>query len=246
VTQVPVGLEEIAGRARPVALATERVLPVASALESLLPGGLRRGSVVTVGGSVGVTSLALGLVAGASQAGSWCAAAVGDPPTLGLLAAAELGIVLERFPLVVVPSPAGSQGPSGPSERGTQGPSGPSERGTQGPSGPSERGTQHSRHGFAWVVAALLDAFDVVVAWPPAAIRAADARRLAARGRERGSALIVDGRHWPEAADLRLQVAGAAWHGVGRGHGRLEARQLEVAAVGRRAAARERRARVWI
>lgn len=84
-----VSLPELAGRVRPVALAGERVLPVAAVLEPLLPdGGLRRGSVVTVGGS---RSLALALVAAASEAGSWCAAVVRES-SLGLLAAAEAGI----------------------------------------------------------------------------------------------------------------------------------------------------------
>lgn len=204
-------LQEIAGRARPVAPAEERVLPVLPTIEPLLPHGLRRGSVVTVTGSTGSTSLALALAAGASRAGSWCAAAVIEPPRLGLVAAAELGIALERFPVIVVPAHAARSKP----------------------------------RGFGWVVAALLDAFDVVVAWPPAAVPASDARRLAARARERHAALVVSG-HWPERADLRLQVAGAAWHGVGRGHGRLQARQLEVTAAGKGTAVRERTARVWL
>ena len=39
-------------QARPVAMAGERLLPVLAPLEPLFPaGGLRRGSVVTVGGS---------------------------------------------------------------------------------------------------------------------------------------------------------------------------------------------------
>src|SRR5262245_20127568 len=67
------GLQELAGKARPVALANERLLPVLDPLAPLLPGGgLRRGSVVSV--ASGSTSLALALLAGASAAGSWCAA----------------------------------------------------------------------------------------------------------------------------------------------------------------------------
>ena len=49
----------------------------------------------------GGTSLALALVAGPSAAGSWCAAV--GVPSLGLVAAAEVGVVLERFPLVARP-----------------------------------------------------------------------------------------------------------------------------------------------
>ncbi|MDQ6948456.1 MAG: hypothetical protein M3256_19920, partial [Actinomycetota bacterium] len=73
-------MAEVAGRARPVALAGERLLPVLPALRPLLPhGGLRRGSVVSV---VGSTSLTLAVVAAASAAGSWCAAVAVGPPSL--------------------------------------------------------------------------------------------------------------------------------------------------------------------
>lgn len=80
-------------------LARERLLPVLSPLEGLFPGGgLRRGSTVVVGGS---TSLALALVAGPSAAGSWCAAV--GLPSLGLAAAAGVGVVLGRLALVAAP-----------------------------------------------------------------------------------------------------------------------------------------------
>ncbi len=79
--------------------ADERLLPVLPSLAELLPGGgLRRGSTVTVTGS---TSLLLALLAGPSRDGSWCAAV--GLPGLGLLAAAETGVVLAR--LVLVPKP---------------------------------------------------------------------------------------------------------------------------------------------
>ena len=81
---------------QPVALAHERLLPAAAGIAQLLPdGGLRRGSTIAVAGS---TSLALALAAGPSAAGSWCAAI--GAPDLGLVAAEELGIALERFPLI--------------------------------------------------------------------------------------------------------------------------------------------------
>lgn len=82
--------------AKPEVLAHQRLLPVVPAIAELLPdGGLRRGSTVAV---VGSTSLLLALAAGASAAGSWCAV-VGEPD-LGLVAASELGVALERFPLI--------------------------------------------------------------------------------------------------------------------------------------------------
>jgi hypothetical protein len=199
------GLEELAvqaERARPVTLAGERLLPVLEPLAPLLPGGgLRRGSVVSVASS---TSLALALLAGASAAGSWCAAV--GLPSLGVAAAAELGVVLERFPLVASPT------------------------------GPEE---------WAWAVAALVDAVDVVVAKPPPHLRDVHTRKLAARVRERSAVLVATGA-WPGGADVRLAVMGATWEGVGNGHGRLRARRVDVVASGRGAAARERRLSLWL
>lgn len=99
------------------------------------------------------------------------------------------------------------------------------------------------------VVAALLDGVDLVVAAVPPGLRAPDARRLAARARERGSVLIPllpAGTSWVEGADLRLRVVAASWHGVEAGHGFLQAREVEVAAAGRGAAGRERSVRLWL
>ncbi|GAA0803475.1 hypothetical protein Sya03_27670 [Spirilliplanes yamanashiensis] len=86
-----------------------RILPVLPELGGLLPGrGLRRGSTVAIAGghpgaAGGHTSLMLALLAAASQAGSWCA--VAGLPALGVLAAAELGIALDRLALVPHPGP---------------------------------------------------------------------------------------------------------------------------------------------
>src|SRR4051812_1040213 len=91
-------LHEAAARARPVALAREHVLPVLEPLQPVLPEGLRRGATVAAGTA---PSLALALVAGPGAAGSW-SAAVGVSH-LGLAAAAELGVALDR--LVVVADP---------------------------------------------------------------------------------------------------------------------------------------------
>ena len=79
-----------------------RVMPVVEALRELMPGGLRRGDVVSVSAhGEGATSLVLALLAGPSQAGAWCA--VVGMPGLSLAAAVSMGIVLNR--LVVVPRP---------------------------------------------------------------------------------------------------------------------------------------------
>jgi hypothetical protein len=77
----------------------DRPLPVLPALEPLFPtGGMRRGSAVAVRGSA---SLLLALLAGPSGRGAWCG--VVGMPGLGLAAAAEAGIALER--LALVPDP---------------------------------------------------------------------------------------------------------------------------------------------
>lgn len=100
-----------------------RTLPVLPLLRPLLPGGgLRRGATVAVApapsdppgrppaaaaphplASHGGTSLLLALLAAASRAGSWCA--VVGVPTLGGVAAAELGVDLGRLALVPNPGP---------------------------------------------------------------------------------------------------------------------------------------------
>ncbi|NKS56157.1 hypothetical protein GS504_01940 [Rhodococcus hoagii] len=80
--------------ARPAA--TLRTLPVPGPLAELIPhGGLVRGSTVQVSG---VASLQAGLVAAVTGSGGW-AALVGRP-SLGLLAAVEMGAQLRRCALI--------------------------------------------------------------------------------------------------------------------------------------------------
>lgn len=74
-------------------------LAVPPALTPLLPDGLRRGSTTAVLGS---TSLVLAMIAAACTAREAWAAVVGQP-SLGLLAAAQSGVALDR--LAVVPRP---------------------------------------------------------------------------------------------------------------------------------------------
>jgi hypothetical protein len=74
-------------------------LPVTPPLAGLLPGGgLRRGSTVSVRGS---TALVLALLADATREGSW--AAITGLPAIGVVAAAELGVDLDRIALVPDP-----------------------------------------------------------------------------------------------------------------------------------------------
>jgi hypothetical protein len=73
-----------------------RMLPVHPDIAGLFPsGGLRRGSTVAVLGS---TSLLFALLARATETGSW--AAVVGLSDLGLKAAGELGVAVERLALV--------------------------------------------------------------------------------------------------------------------------------------------------
>ncbi|MDQ1446594.1 MAG: hypothetical protein QOI20_3058, partial [Acidimicrobiaceae bacterium] len=183
VTLVLHAIQELADRHRPVTMAEERTLPVLDALRPLLPGGgLRRGVTVGVTGS---TAVLLALLAGPSAAGSWCAVAA--MPWLGLVAAAHIGIALERVTLV--PDP-GRDWPS--------------------------------------TIAALLDGFDVVaIGTHSSKVRAVDARRLAARARERGTALLAMGDGW-HGADIRIRAGPSRWVGVGPGHGHLQGRFVPV------------------
>ncbi|HVW80286.1 MAG TPA: hypothetical protein VHB69_05030 [Mycobacteriales bacterium] len=90
--------------AAPVAASALRAgspsLPVHPALQPLLPDGLRRGSTVSVTGSL---SLLLALIAQASAEGAWCVLVdlpVGSSAHLGAEAAHDFGIDLARLPVV--------------------------------------------------------------------------------------------------------------------------------------------------
>jgi hypothetical protein len=112
---------------------------------------------------------------------------------------------------------------------------------------------------WATVVAALVGAFDVVLVAEPPRVRAAEARRLAARARERGTVLVAVGpsEAVPSAvagaprqprleADLRLGTAPLAWEGLADGHGHLRARRVRATATGRRRAGRPRTVDLWL
>lgn len=165
-------------------------------------------------GGAGAVSLSLALAAGVMSGGSssW-AAAVGFP-SLGLVAASQMRVPLER--LALVPAPGGR---------------------------------------WAEVVAALVDGVDLLLLAPPAGLRASDARRLAARARERGVVLVpvlcagvggVPGR-WPESPDLLVEAASVEWTGLGKGYGHLSGRRVEVSLSGRRVAGGRRRSmELWL
>ncbi len=204
---LPESLRALGDRVRPLAAAAERTVPVPTSMATLLPGGgLQRGITVATGG-VAASSLALALAGPITTSGSWVA--VVGVAELGLLAALELGVALERVLLVADPAPA---------------------------SWPS-------------AVAALLDAFDLVLVRPPSRVGPTVQRRLNARTRDRGSVLVQvggDHRAWAQGPDVVLTATAGAWVGLGAGHGRLAARQVVVEAAGRRAGGRSRYATLWL
>lgn len=125
-------------------------------------------------------------------------------PWLGAVAAAELGIALDRLALV-----------------------------------------PYAGREWAATVAALLDGVDVVAVAVPPRMRQGDARRLAARARERGAVLLAVGDGWP-VVDVRVRAGPSRWVGLGNGHGHLASRYVPIVVEGRGAAARPRHGRLWL
>jgi len=95
---------------------------------------------------------------------------------------------------------------------------------------------------WATAVAALLDGVSLVVAEVPRSVRAADARRLVARAREREVILVpvARGGAWPAEAALRFRATGGPWPGLDAGSGVLADRTVRVEIEGRGVAARTR------
>lgn len=92
----------VESRPAPVPGSAADVLPVVAPLAQVLPaGGLRRGSTVALAPGPAATSLLFAALAEASAHGAW--AGVVGRPGLGLLAAAEAGVRLDR--LALVPDP---------------------------------------------------------------------------------------------------------------------------------------------
>lgn len=88
---------------------------------------------------------------------------------------------------------------------------------------------------WAAAVAVLLDGMSLVLAEVPRRTRAADARRLEARARERGVVLVALARRaspWPASARTRIRLEGGDWSGLGQGHGLLARRDPQVRVVG--------------
>jgi hypothetical protein len=97
----------------------------------------------------------------------------------------------------------------------------------------------------ATVIAALVDALDVVIVGSGVTIGASDLRKLSSRVRERGGVLVGLGGRWSEGVDVRLRVRSSRWVGLGQGVGLLEGREVQIEAEGRGAAARVRSVTIW-
>lgn len=92
------------------------------------------------------------------------------------------------------------------------------------------------------VLAALIDAVQMVVFCPPGRVSESVSSRLSARLRARGGVLVVWGQ-WPRC-QAQLTITDSVWHGLGHGHGHLRARQATVAVQPTHAPART--ARIWL
>lgn len=97
------------------------------------------------------------------------------------------------------------------------------------------------------VTATIAEVLPVVAVRPPARSAgleaSAEVSRLAARLRDRGTVLLVQGR-WPQAEAV-IDLADPHWTGVGRGHGYLAGRELTVSVASRRSPT-PRRARMLL
>lgn len=202
-------LARLGERVAPIALARERTLPVTEVIGGLFSErGLVRGRTIVCRG-VAESSMAALLVREAMIEGAWLAAV--DVATFGADAAAELGIPLER---VVRVDTATTQVAGSPEGRIA-----------------------------AWndAVGAAVDGFDLVVTRVPPTLRTgrggrtpAPVRKLVTRIQRRGAVVVVLGDPGALGGDVALTTTGAVWFGLGRGHGHLQRRRIDIEASGRR------------
>ncbi|MBS1838372.1 MAG: hypothetical protein JST64_11835, partial [Actinobacteria bacterium] len=101
------------------------------------------------------------------------------------------------------------------------------------------------------VLAALVDAFDVVVVGAGCRLDRSEVRRLVPRARERGAVLLrlhgsAGGSDpWP-GPDVELVCESSSWSGPGEGWGHLSSRRVRVLLGGRRALDRPRQVDLWL
>ena len=181
--------------------------------------GLLPGAVLQRGSVIGCEGSAAVSLALALAAGPSLAGAwigVAGIPELGVAAAVELGVAPERLVMVAEPP------------------------------------QRFDDAQWADVLAAMIDGFDVLLLGAGAnVVRPATARRLMARLQSRGALLLsiassrTGAAPTPFGADLRFEATGAAWQGLGAGHGVARGRRADVQLSGRRVP-RPRRAELWL
>lgn len=196
-------------------LARERLLPVDPVLAALLPdAGLVRGRVVGCAGDAAV-SLALALAAGASAAGSWLAVvgpvgggagAIG-PGMVGVEAAAELGVAVER--LVVVDAD-----PARPQEW-------------------AER-VAATADGVELILTSLPVGAERVLRQVRQRVQARGAVLLVVGAVNTAGTVETVGGRAAAGVDVVVEARTVAWEGIGEGTGRLCRRRVEVVVAGRR------------
>lgn len=217
-------LSLLAQRLRPTALAREELLALAPPLAELIgTPGLGRGSTLVVEAAPGVSgasSLALCLLAGPAAEGATCA--VVGLPGLGLLAAAEFGVVLER--LVVVPEPGRR----------------------------SAAAVAALLEGFDVVLAGFPAGLPGATARRLSARAKERRSVLIVAGRGVGAPSVSGpARSWGEAPEARLVAVASTWHAAGAPCGApllglFADREVEVVARRRRAAPEEVRQRLLL
>jgi hypothetical protein len=206
-------LAGLAERIAPVSLARERTLPLPPLLADLFPeGGLVRGRWVSCAGS-SATSLALALVAPAIAAGGWLALI--DLPTIGLDAASEYGVPLERVVRIDTAVPTADRAAP-------------------------PVGDDHRRR-WPEVVAAAADGFDVLMVRVPPHLSPAIVRKVSTRVQRRGAVVVVLGDPGSMTCDVELDTGSATWTGVVEGAGHFVERRVTVGSSGRRMPGRCRR-----
>jgi hypothetical protein len=212
---ITVPVERLAEPLGAASLSRSRMLPVIDPLVSLLPdGGLVRGKAVACGG-VAAMSLALSLAVAATASGSWLA--VVDVPTLGLEAAEEFGIPLER--VVGVDIPGSGRCPGIPD---------------------SERWAElvaATFDGFEVVITAVPSRLTAVLA------RRVQARMQSRQGVL--IALGAAQTNGPFPVDVELRADEPRWEGVATGWGHLRGRRVTVSSSGRRVP-RPHRVSLWL
>ncbi len=202
--------------------AHERLVPVHDVLRPLFTGspvsraGLVRGQTVVCEGSAAV-SCALGVAAGVTASGSW--AAIVGMPSIGLLAAATMGVALERTVLVNWDD---------------------AHRVSDGSRSSVGSALSALVDGMDLVMISRRCA---------SSLPSSSLRRLQSRAQSKGSVLVIVTEstlgNASISADVRLTARPIRWEGMGEGHGHLRRRLVSIEMDGRRCP-QSRRLTIWL